>query len=338
MKQIFLFFICALAVLTANAQFLFRISGGGLEKSSYILGTIHILPGTVLDSIPEYLEAEAQCQQLYAEIEPNKTKLNIIFGGVEGLNSREKLPEGRTIFDVLSKEQIDTLKSMMGREMMAVLDALTELKARSGEEQKRQINKADINTIIEGIIKRMENCMPISFVDFFSVLLVAESLSRSIEKDIMNDQLIDVVCISRAKTRGMAIGELDDISDLKDLFGEQKRLSLEEQVDSLARYLNTFEQQRQKILDVANYTKQIIGFWKNADFDSFSKMDYLLIVAEQDPTNDKKRNETWLPKMITAMHKAPTLFAFGSAHLIGPYSIIQKLRDAGYDVEQIKKN
>ena len=74
MKQIIVSFLCALAVLTADAQFLFRISGGGLEKPSYILGTIHTLSGAVLDSIPEYLEIEAQCQQLYAELEFTKEK------------------------------------------------------------------------------------------------------------------------------------------------------------------------------------------------------------------------------------------------------------------------
>ena len=48
------------AVLTANAQLMFRISGGGLEKPSYILGTIHVLSGDLLDSIPAFLEAENQ--------------------------------------------------------------------------------------------------------------------------------------------------------------------------------------------------------------------------------------------------------------------------------------
>ena len=87
MKQIIVSFLCALAVLTADAQFLFRISGGGLEKPSYILGTIHTLSGAVLDSIPEYLEIEAQCQHLYAELELTKEKASNVMGSAAGLQA-----------------------------------------------------------------------------------------------------------------------------------------------------------------------------------------------------------------------------------------------------------
>ena len=45
MNKIILSFILALAAITADAQFLFRISGNGMKEPSYILGTIHYLPG-----------------------------------------------------------------------------------------------------------------------------------------------------------------------------------------------------------------------------------------------------------------------------------------------------
>ena len=62
---ILLFFMAA--SVTTNAQFIFRISGNGLEKPSFILGTMHVLSGDLLDSIPDFLEAESQCQQLFVE-------------------------------------------------------------------------------------------------------------------------------------------------------------------------------------------------------------------------------------------------------------------------------
>lgn len=66
-NTIILTFLLALATLAANAQFLFRISGNGLEKPSYILDTIHTLHESVLDYTPEYTEAEAKCEQFYTE-------------------------------------------------------------------------------------------------------------------------------------------------------------------------------------------------------------------------------------------------------------------------------
>ena len=63
MKKLFSTALLALvAAVTVNAQFLFRVNGNGLDAPSYILGSIHTLPGTLLDSIPE-----AACKQLYAE-------------------------------------------------------------------------------------------------------------------------------------------------------------------------------------------------------------------------------------------------------------------------------
>ena len=37
------------------------------------------------------------------------------------------------------------------------------------------------------------------------------------------------------------------------------------------------------------------------------------------------------------MNEAPTMFVFDAAHLIGKEGIIQKLREKGYKIEQIKK-
>ena len=60
-KKIILTLTIALATVCANAQFLFRISGKGVKEPSYILGSVHTLPGALLDSIPAFLEAEAKC-------------------------------------------------------------------------------------------------------------------------------------------------------------------------------------------------------------------------------------------------------------------------------------
>ena len=55
MKKTILTTLLVIAAITVNAQFLFRINGGGLQKPSYILGSVHTMPGAILDSIPESL-------------------------------------------------------------------------------------------------------------------------------------------------------------------------------------------------------------------------------------------------------------------------------------------
>ena len=91
------------AIVTTNAQFIFSISGNGLEKPSYILGTLHVMSGDLLDSIPAFLEAENQCQLLFVESDVTDPQ-----------NKEERraesqqlmsLPDGKTISDILGEEK-----------------------------------------------------------------------------------------------------------------------------------------------------------------------------------------------------------------------------------------
>ncbi|MBR7066016.1 MAG: TraB/GumN family protein, partial [Prevotella sp.] len=92
------------AILTTNAQFIFRISGNGSEKPSYILGTCHVLSGDLLDSIPAFLEAENQCQQLFVESDVTDPQ------NKEDRRAESQqlmsLPDGKTISDILGEEKM----------------------------------------------------------------------------------------------------------------------------------------------------------------------------------------------------------------------------------------
>ena len=74
-----------------------------------LIFALHTLPGTLLDSVPEYIKAEAKCQQLYAEFDiSSQQKLSEAqAAGQQAL----ALPEGKTIFDLMSKEQIEVLNT-----------------------------------------------------------------------------------------------------------------------------------------------------------------------------------------------------------------------------------
>ena len=54
--------------LNANAQLLWKISGNGLEKPSYILGTHHLAPLSIKDSIAGLPEAVDGTSQVYGEV------------------------------------------------------------------------------------------------------------------------------------------------------------------------------------------------------------------------------------------------------------------------------
>lgn len=310
MKKIILTLTLALAAVCANAQFLFRISGNNVKEPSYILGSVHTLPGSLLDSIPEFLEAEAKCSQLYAEydISSQQAMAQVQTAGQQAVS----LPDGKTIFDVLDKEQIDLLNARF-KEIF-------------------QVN------ITDSVMKTVWNYQPTVLTSTFNLMFTMQAIQKHPEMGI-NNSPIDMVCINRAKERGMTFKPLDEIQPedkLKDM-RDSLNSKIDVQVDSLMNFLNEFEQRRQKIVDEVESVAISTKYWKDADYDSYAAMPFMITEVDKQPALFKQRNEKWLPKLQAAMNEAPTMFVFGAGHLIGDYGILQLLRNAGYNVEQVKK-
>ena len=136
----------------------------------------------------------------------------------------------------------------------------------------------------------------------------------------------------------MTIGQLDQIQS-QDSLQKMRDTGLENlsaQVDSLMSFLNHFDERKQQIADEIASTAKVVDYWKQRDYNSFSTDPFLLSQNDKNPAIFKLRNEKWLPKMTAAMQQAPTLFVFGAGHLTGKDGIINKLREAGYKIEQIK--
>ena len=68
MKKIFALLMLLCLTLGANAQLLWKISGNGLDKPSYIFGTHHVAPLSMKDSIAGMPEALKAVTQVYGEL------------------------------------------------------------------------------------------------------------------------------------------------------------------------------------------------------------------------------------------------------------------------------
>lgn len=309
MKRIILTLTLALATVYANAQFLFRISGNKVKEPSYILGSVHTLPGSMLDSIPEFLEAEAKCSQLYAEydISSQQAMAQAQTAGQQAIS----LPDGKTIFDVLNKGQIDLLNNRF--------------------KETFQVNFTD------SVMKTVWNYQPNVLITTFTLVFTTQEMQKHPELGLTGTP-IDIVCINRAKERGMTLGQLDEIQSEDKLKNMRDSLmsKIDVQVDSLMAFLNEIEHRKQMIADELNSVALSGKYWKEGDYDSFASSAYWIAQIDKQPDLFKNRNERWLPKLQAAMNEAPTMFVFGAGHLIGDYGILQLLRNAGYNVEQIK--
>ena len=300
-----LFFMTA--ILSTNAQFIFRISGNGLEKPSYILGSLHVLSGDLLDSIPAFLEAEKQCQQLYVEedvTDPQNKKERQAEG-----QQLMTLPDGKTISDILGEEKMNILKERM--------------------KESFHINLADSSA------KAFLHYQPFFFTTLLNSIIQMEALQKY--PALCNGNLMDVACAKRAKARGWKVGNLDQHKNPEEQKKGNETLnqSIDEQADTLMAFLNNFGERKQKILKVFEGTQTMCDYWTAGDYEGFER--FIQPENEAAPAIYAERNKKWMPTIIEAIKEMPTLFVFGAGHLTGSNGVVRMLRDAGYKVEQLKR-
>ena len=301
-KNTILSVISFFVVLSANAQLLFRISGNGLKEPSYILGTIHNLSGSLLDSLPEYLEAESQCQQMYVEQKPSATTMVLSLGEPDGKQVQQEVdyPDGKNIFDVIDEESAAILVEKY-KEYMHV-------------------------NLLDATWKSLWKITPAAF---------QYHLTSHFLKQYRNKGVMDMYLMKKVQERGWNVGQLDDEKmKLNELADSQEKLpqTIEEQADSLMAFLKDYEGRKQQMVKDFEATH---NYWRTGDYEGFASY----VVQKVTPYTGvyRDRNEKWLPRMIAAMREKPTMFVFGSGHLIGEHGIIQMLRATGYKVDQVKR-
>lgn len=69
MKKIFLLFALMMLVFASQAQLLWKVSGNGLSRPSYIMGTYHFAPASMMEKIPGMQQALEGCDVVVGEIE-----------------------------------------------------------------------------------------------------------------------------------------------------------------------------------------------------------------------------------------------------------------------------
>lgn len=305
MRKIITSLLLALLTVSANAQFLFRISGADKQSApSYMLGTIHLLPASLLDSIPAYQEAEAQCRQLFIEYDV-KAMDSLMSKGTNMM----QMPEGKTILDLLGREQTEKLKEC--------------------------IKDGFFVSVEDSEIVARFNYQPVVFLLTLKVAPLTRAMVKYPELRPQG-MILDKGCAQRAKERNMTMGNLDEfnLDSIKKAKEELLMQSLDMQADSLISFLNGYELYKKNFAEEMQNLVQAVRDWKAGDYEHFSSSEYWL--EQTETALFRNRNEKWLPKMLAAMRETPTMFVFGAGHLVGPHGVIQQLRNAGCQVEQVR--
>jgi uncharacterized protein YbaP (TraB family) len=300
MKKMFLtLLLTVMATAGMNAQLLYKISGKGLRKPSYIIGTYHLAPVSFVDSIPGLRSALAESEQVYGEIE---TADMTSPENIAKMQQAMMLPEGKTLTELLTPEQMQKLNAIM-RELLGV----------------------DMSNPM--VAQQMNKMLPQALVTQLTVIMYLKKHSG-----FNPTQSFDDYFQQQAVAQGKPVGGFETMDfQLQALFGS---ISIERQIELLMCFLNNREWEESQVDNIVeaffaqdlNRIEAAMDEKQDNSCDATDEENELLIYG---------RNATWLKKMPEIMQQKSTFFAVGAAHLAGERGVLAGLRNAGYLVEGI---
>ena len=193
MKRILTILALSLMCLTSNAQLVWKISGNGIQKPSYILGTHHGCPFNYCDSIPGLMKAFDKVDNIIGEI-------NMIE------------------FSEMSPERMQKMQAMM------MMPADTSLLSLFNEEETAKVN-AWLKDEMGASLEMLSVMKPMTIM-----VTVQNKILTEMMPELATMTSIDKYMQTLGQSKGKTIGELETADYQMELLYAN---SLEEQADAL---------------------------------------------------------------------------------------------------------
>mgnify|MGYP000659408135 CR=1 FL=1 len=116
-------FICV--AFSANAQLLWKVSGNGLNQPSYIIGTHHLAPFSIMDSIAGLQKAMKETQQVYGELKMSEMQSPVT---MQKMQQVMMIANDSTLSTLLSPEDFATANKFCKENLMVDLNMAPKLK------------------------------------------------------------------------------------------------------------------------------------------------------------------------------------------------------------------
>lgn len=116
-------FICV--AFSANAQLLWKVSGNGLNQPSFIIGTHHLAPFSIMDSIAGLQKALNETQQAYGELKMSEMQIPAT---MEKMQKAMMIANDTTLTSLLSPEDFEIANKFCKENLMLDLNMAPKLK------------------------------------------------------------------------------------------------------------------------------------------------------------------------------------------------------------------
>lgn len=198
MKKIALTLLLVLTGMTGlEAQILWKISGNGLDRPSYLLGTHHVAPLSVLDSLPGFPGILASVDKVYGEMDMALAQSP---AGQQTMAMAAMAPADSTLSRVVTPAQADSLTVMLQRYMGP------------------QVSAAAFEPLRPAMVST----------------LIAMVQTQTVFPDFKPENQLDGVIQERAKALGKEVGGLETIDEqCAILFGGSIASQVEDLLDAV---------------------------------------------------------------------------------------------------------
>ena len=283
-----------------QAQLLWKISGNGLQKPSYIIGTYHLAPVSFTDSIKGLKAALDASEQVYGEI---------VMADLTSPENQQKaqaammLPDGQTLDKLFTADEMTRInalvKSVLGVDMTNPM-----------------------------VAQQLGKLTPYALQVQLGVLIYLKK-----HPGFNPNEGFDSYFQKEAAAKGKGIGGLETFDfQINTLY---KSATMERQKQLLlcmADNLEFTEEQTENVVK-AFFTQDLDGIEKAMDAKLNNTCDG---TPEEKETLIYSRNDNWMKQMPEIMKQKGTFFAVGAGHLPGERGLLAQLKKAGYTVEGIK--
>lgn len=296
--------LIALAVVFAgamNAQVLYSISGNGLKKKSYIVGTHHLADAKFANEIPGMAKVMKEIKQVYGELKMQDMQNA---DTVKMMQEAMMLPDKMTIKDVLDPEHFERLNNLFVEisgvpfDYPQIFDQMGRMKPSALETQ-------------------------LTVLMYISEHPMAFDPTKAIDSYFQNEALA-----SKKEAHGLESYQYQ----IELMYKSQP---IEEEVKSFICFLDNVDMVKKQLNILTDaYKAQNVTEIENAMY-----MSKEIECSNNEEAMDKivyERNRNWVAMMPAIMKTKPTLFAVGAGHLFGEQGVLEMLRKAGYKIEAVK--
>ena len=112
MKRLSLIIALTMLAMASQAQLLWKVNGSSLARPSYILGTYHLAPVSMLDEIPGFDQALEGCDVVVGELDKEEMKNP---GGLMSLASTMMAPADSTLDKLFTPQELQVIEQVFNK-------------------------------------------------------------------------------------------------------------------------------------------------------------------------------------------------------------------------------